>query len=286
MKLARPDVFHPRLVLAGCRGHVAGDGDDAGLVAALKHRGLHARWLAWDDPETTRADLVILRATHDYAARFDEFLTWTTGVTNLLNAPAVVAWNADRRYLGDLAARGVPTVAGEVVAPGERVRLPRTGGVFVGPALGTGSRHCADGPAAAAYLAELHKAGRSALVQPGAAAAETALVFLGGGPSHAFIGLDHAEPDFEVWDVGLAALAAAAEQVGIDAAELLCARARVVEDPPRLLELQLVEPSLGWRQLDPDSRELGQRRFALAVESACERLGLGPFRQPFSHRGP
>jgi hypothetical protein len=98
--------------------------------------------------------------------------------------------------------------------------------------------------------------------------------------------LDHAEPDFEVWDVGLAALAAAAEQVGIDAAELLYARARVVEDPPRLLELQLVEPSLGWRQLDPDSRELGQRRFALAVESACERLGLGPFRQPFSHRGP
>src|ERR1700742_3721629 len=80
MKLARPDVFHPRIVLAGCPKQVAGDGDDAGLVAALRHRGLHARWLSWDDPDAGRADLVILRATHDYADRLDEFLAWTTGV--------------------------------------------------------------------------------------------------------------------------------------------------------------------------------------------------------------
>ena len=44
MKLARPDIPHPRIVLAGSRG-----GDDAGLVAALRTRGLHARWLSWDD---------------------------------------------------------------------------------------------------------------------------------------------------------------------------------------------------------------------------------------------
>jgi hypothetical protein len=49
-----------------------------------------------------------------------------------------------------------------------------------------------------------------------------------------------------------------------------------------LLELQLVDPSLGWRQLDAGTRDLAQREFALAVESACERLGLGPF----SHRRP
>ena len=28
MKLARPDVFHPRIVLAGCPQLVEGDGDD------------------------------------------------------------------------------------------------------------------------------------------------------------------------------------------------------------------------------------------------------------------
>jgi hypothetical protein len=275
MKLARPDVFHPRIVLAGCPRQVAGDGDDAGLVAALRHRGLHARWLSWDHPDAARADLVILRATHDYAERLDEFLAWTTRVANLLNGPAVVAWNADRRYLADLADRGVPTVPGDVFAPGDRVRLPRTGDVFVGPAVGTGTRRYA-GPAAAACIAELHAAGRSVLVQPADSAPETVLVFLGGKPSHAF----PAEPDFEIWDVGVAALAAAAAQVGIDANELLYARAHLTGS--ELLELQLVEPSLGFRLLDAGARDLAQREFALGVESALQRLGLGPL----SHRRP
>ena len=133
MKLARPDVFHPRIVLAGCPQHAAGDGDDAGLVAALRQRGLHARWLSWDDADTGQADLVILRATHDYAGRLEEFLAWSTRVKNLLNATSVVAWNVDRRYLRDLAARGVPTVPGEVFAPNQPIRLP-AGPVYLGPA--------------------------------------------------------------------------------------------------------------------------------------------------------
>ena len=88
MKLARPDIRHPRIVLVGSEG-----GDDAGLVAALRKRGLHARWLSWDDPDTLHADLVILRTTTDYADRLDEFLAWTRRVPNLLNAPGVIAWN-------------------------------------------------------------------------------------------------------------------------------------------------------------------------------------------------
>jgi hypothetical protein len=271
MKLARPDVFHPRIVLAGCPRHVRGDGDDAGLVAALRHRGLHARWLSWDDPDVGDAHLVILRATHDYADRLDEFLAWTTSVAHLLNPPAVVAWNADRRYLADLAGRGVPTVPGEIVAPGGRARLPRRGDVFVGPTVGTGTRRFSDRSAAQAYI-EAHLAGakQSVFVQPADSAAETVLVFLGGKPSHAFsgTGLHPAEPDFELWDVGAAALAAAP-------GELLYARVHL--SGARLVELQLVEPSLGWRRLDADSRNLAQREFALAVESALERFGLGPF---------
>lgn len=284
MKLARPDVFHPRIVLAGCPQQVAGDGDDAGLVAALRHRGLHARWLSWDDRDVTRAHLVILRATHDYADRLDAFLAWTAGVANLLNAPAVVAWNANRRYLDDLADRGVPTVPGEVFAPGDRLRVPRTGDVFVAPTIGTGTRRFSGRSAAAAYAAELHTAGQKVLVQPAGSAPETVLVFLGGTPSHAFTkqadALRQAEPDFEIWDAGSAALAAAAAHVGIDASELLYARAHL--SGFRLLELQLVEPSLDWRQLDAGTRDLVQREFALRVESALERLGLGPL----SHRRP
>jgi len=236
MKLARPDVFHPRIVLAGCPGLAAGDPDDAGLVAALRHRGLHAHWLAWDDPETLRADLVILRATRDHAARLKEFLDWTTAVRNLLNPPAVVAWNARRNYLADLADRGVPTMPVEVPAPDGRVRRP--------------------------------------------GADETVLIFIGGTPSHAFTeraGL--IEPDFEVWDAGAAALAGAAARAGVDVGELLYARAHLVDG--RLRQLQLVDPSLGWAHLDADTRDRAQRGFALAVESACDRLGLGPFTRPF-----
>jgi hypothetical protein len=49
-----------------------------------------------------------------------------------------------------------------------------------------------------------------------------------------------------------------------------------------LAELNLVAPSLGWRLLEGDARDDAQRRFALCVESALDRLGLGPL----SHRGP
>lgn len=282
MKLARPDLFHPRIVLAGSGQRIGGAGDDAGLIPALRRRGLHARWLAWDDPEVGSADLVVLRATHDYAGRLDEFLAWTTSVANLLNAPAVVAWNVDRRYLADLADRGVPTLLGQVFAPGEPVRLPRTGHVFVSPTVGTGARRCNDRSTAANYAAELHNGGRSVLVQPGGAGAETVLIFIGGEPSHAFTKQDtlvQAEPDFEIWDVAAAALAAAAAEVGIEVGELLYARAHVVGDrrEPRLLELQLVEPSLGWQRLDAATRDLAQHEFALSVQSGLRRLGLGPF---------
>jgi hypothetical protein len=215
MKLARPDVFHPRIVLAGDGSHP----DDAGLVAALRHRGLHARWLAWDDPQTSAADLVVLRSAP--AGRRGEFLAWTRQVPHLLNPPGAVAWNLDERYLRDLAGAGVPT------APGER--------------------------------------------------AEAALIFLGGQRSHAW----PVEPDFEAWDLGRAALTAAAAHSGVKPGELLYARADVTSDA-RLVGLDLVAPELGWGRLDAETRELAQRRFALATESACERLGLGPL----SHRRP
>ncbi|OBJ52990.1 hypothetical protein [Mycobacterium asiaticum] len=275
MKLARPDTFHPRIVLAGCPRNPAGEADDAGLVAALRRRGLHARWLSWDDPETGAAHLVILRATHDFPGRLEEFLTWTRRVQNLLNPPAVVAWNVDRRYLGDLAQRGVPTLPGEVYAPGDQVRLPQTGRVFVGPTVGTGTKRFSDRFDAHTYIAERHEAGQSVFVQSGVAE-ETVLVFIGGKPSHAFTALDNAlhqgDADFELWDVGAAALA--------DLGDLLYARVHLLGG--RVLEVQLIDPSLGWLRLDADTRGLALRGFAVAVESALERLGLGPF----SHRGP
>jgi hypothetical protein len=312
-KLARPDLFHPRIVLAGCPALPEGDGDDDGLVGALRQRGLHARWLSWDDPETLDADLVILRATWDYIDRLDEFVAWSTRVRNLLNPPQVVVWNTDKRYLADLADAGVPTVPSLFFARGEKIRLPDADEVVVKPAIGVGSvgaLRFSDPDEARAHAAALQLEGRSVLVQPydpRIEDGETALVFLGGRQSHAFTKgpilpppgqapvfdesgtyaeetLTPADPDFEVWDVGHAALAAGAAHLRIDVGDLLYARVDVIGDrrDAQVLELELVEPSLGWRQLDETTRTRQQREFALGVESALERLGLGPL----SHRRP
>lgn len=229
MKLARPDIFHPRIVLAGDPQLAVGDRDDAGLIGALRKRGLHARWLSWDDPETLHADLVILRATRDYPTRREEFLGWTARVRNLLNPPEVIAWNTDPGYLGDLQCAGVPTQT------------------------------------------------RYAPVDA------TTLVFFGAGRSHAF-GAAGADPDFELWDVGRAALRAAAERLSLRIDELLYARADVVGGPgsASLVGLDLVAPQLGWHHLSVADRADRQRQFALCVEAALDRLGLGPL----SHRRP
>lgn len=225
MKLARPETFHPRIVLAGCP-----DGDD-GVVAALRARGLHAHWLGWGDPEIRHADLVILRSGADHD-RVDGSLAWTRRVPNLLNNADVIAWNTDQHYLRDLDWAGVPTL------PSRR------------------------GPS----------------VHPGA----TALVFLAGAQSHAFSAETEVDdPDFELWEVGRAALQAAARRLRMPAADLLYARADVVGGPGevRLVSLDLVAPSLGWHLLSDYTRDIAQREFALAVESALDRFGLGPFSQ-------
>jgi hypothetical protein len=209
MKLARPDIRHPRIVLVGdC------DGDDAGLVAALRKRGLHARWLGWEDPATLRADVVILRTTTDYADQLEEFLAWTRRVPRLLNPAPAIAWN-----------------------------LRHAGAAATGPT--------------------------------------TALVYLGGAQSHAFNAQHSVDADFELWDIGHAALRVAAKHAGIRVDELLYARVDVTDDG-RLAGLDVVAPSLGWRLLDDATRDDAQRRFALGVESALDRLGLGPL----SHRRP
>ena len=139
------------------------------------------------------------------------------------------------------------------------MRLPE-GEVVVKPAVGAGSvgaQRFSDADAARAHAATLQAEGRTVLVQPydpRVEDGETALVFLGGPPvacvhqgadpaaagkrgrtfdesgTYAEESLTPAEPDFELWDVGHAALAAAAAHLDMDASELLYARVDVIGD--------------------------------------------------------
>ncbi|MGW0158653.1 ATP-grasp domain-containing protein [Mycobacterium sp. NPDC003323] len=310
MKLARPDVFHPRIVLASCAALPEGDSDDDGLVAALRDRGLHVRWLPWDDPATLAADLVVLRATWDYSERLDEFLGWARAARNLLNPFDIVAWSTDKRYLMDLAADGLPIIPTQYFTVDETARIPG-GEVVVKPAVGAGSvgaQRFVDSTEAQAHARSLQANGRAVLVQPydpRIAVGETALVFLNGRPSHAFTKgpilppagsepefeetgtfaaekLGAADPADEVWEVGAAAIESVTRRFGIPATDLLYARVDVIggADDPRLLELELVEPSLGFRQLSAAQKRRAERDYAVGVESALQRLGLGPL----SHR--
>ena len=90
--------------------------DDRALVPALARLGIHAEPAVWSDPSVPweSFDGVVIRSCWDYHLRVAEFFSWLdiqeSAQIRVWNPPAVVRWNADKRYLLDLARRGVPTI--------------------------------------------------------------------------------------------------------------------------------------------------------------------------------
>jgi hypothetical protein len=170
--------------------------DDERLARALRERGAQAAIEAWDDPEVDWEgfDSVIIRSTWDYARRRDEFLDWVDRIGDCLhNAPALVRWNSDKRYLGDLADDGIRVVETRFLEPGDPP--PHLDGeVVVKPNVSAGGRDTGRfGPRthglARELIASIHASGRMAMVQPyeGSVdgAGETAVVCIDGEPAHA-----------------------------------------------------------------------------------------------------
>lgn len=202
--------------------------------------------------------------------------------TALLNPPDIVRWNTDKHYLGELADRGVAIVPSAFVEPGEDaagalVRFIDAHGrgnpafeFVVKPCVGAGSRdarrHGAERPEAAlAHLQALLETGRSALLQPYLARVdehgETALLWFDGEFSHAIRKGPLLRRDEAATRALFAAehitarvpnpaeLALARETLAAipAAGPLLYARVDLIQDTdgsPRLLELELSEPSL------------------------------------------
>jgi hypothetical protein len=85
----------------------------AALATAFERHGDVVEAIAWDDPDARfeRYDAAVIGTTWDYWDRHAEFLEKLRRIeaeTRLFNPSSLVAWNSDKRYLADLAARGVP----------------------------------------------------------------------------------------------------------------------------------------------------------------------------------
>lgn len=90
--------------------------DDRLLIPALERLGIRAEPAIWSDMSIHwRAfDAVIIRSCWDYHVRFAQFGVWLDALqadsVPLWNPASMVRWNADKRYLLDLAGRGVATI--------------------------------------------------------------------------------------------------------------------------------------------------------------------------------
>jgi hypothetical protein len=214
-----------------------------------------------------------VRQTWDYIDRRDAFLDWARLQARIANPAEVLAWNTDKRYLDELAAAGLPVVPTTFVGPGDAFAVPESEAaeLVVKPTVSGGSRdtrrHTAERlDEAATHVAELHAAGRTAMVQPYLGdvdhAGETALIYLGGAFSHAIrkgpmLTPGGAPPEglFALEDIAAREPSAAEHALGerVMAAvderwgELVYARVDLLPGPggaPVLIELELTEPSL------------------------------------------
>ena len=274
------------------------DDDLAPLEQALRDAGAQVAVEDWDDASVdwSRFDLALLRSTWDYTERVAEFLAFCARVaetTLLLNPVPVVRWNTDKSYLVELAARGVAVVPTAVVEPGEEPDFP-DGEFVVKPAIGAGSRGAARFTDHAEARAHFDALGVKALVQPYQSSVdlngETALVFFAGEYSHSFHkgpmlaqGLAEAESGLYVEErlgsiepserqVALAeqVLDVAAALLSLRRSDFLYARVDVVtggDGEPLLLELELTEPSLGFKLTTDEAAS----RFSKVIQEAASR---------------
>lgn len=219
----------------------------------------------------------------------------TAAITRLLNPPPVVRWNSDKHYLRELAASGLPVVPTAFVEAGAAGQQPTDAAaaltaflarhdcaeLVVKPAVGAGSRdtrrHARTAEAGIlAHLRPLLAAGRSMMMQPYLDGVdrdgETALVFIDGRFSHAI----RKGPLLPAGATATTALFAPEEITprvpGADELrvaerllaqlpfhELLYARVDLIRDAggsPRLLELELTEPSLFFAHAPGSAQKL------------------------------
>ncbi|MDR3687248.1 MAG: hypothetical protein P4L93_09865, partial [Coriobacteriia bacterium] len=254
------------------------------LLAEFDRRGVSVEAVVWHDRSVdwSRYDLVVMRSPWDYSLRLAEFLEWLGALdaARVLNPPALIRWNLDKRYLLDLEVHAVAIVPTTVASSLAEVRAAARaigGRIVIKPNVGAGSwgAHItsADDPKLDGYGAELLGAGKLVLVEPEipeiTADGERGLLFFDGEYSHTitkgriladdggYVGGEYSEDIRPAWptdaEIELAAqcsraIAAIAAECGFaNAASTtpLYARYDIVTGAsgPMVIEAELFEPS-------------------------------------------
>ena len=103
--------------------------DDRLLADALSARGASVHALPWSDPAArwSEFDAVVVRSPWDYFLRAREFHAWLdrleTERARVHNDVRVLRWNAEKSYLRDLGARGIPVIPTRWLAAGSATSL-------------------------------------------------------------------------------------------------------------------------------------------------------------------
>jgi len=259
-----------RLRIATCRPLPEPDVDEEILLEALRARGIEVSVAAWNDPDERWDERVptVIRSTWDYIHDLPAFRAWIERASKsapLWNPAHVVIENLHKGYLLALERRGIAIVPTELVAARSRglladvLRARGWDDVVVKPAVGAGSFGTRrfrpeDGAAGEHHFASL-VVERDVLVQPYERSVEghgeRALVWIDGDFTHAVRKSPRFGEDPERVSEAIAIEPderALGEAVLADhRGDLLYARVDVARDPegrPRVMELELVEPSL------------------------------------------
>jgi hypothetical protein len=258
------------------------DEDLAPLLAALQESQLQATVVEWDDPAVNWSafSVALLRSTWDYSTRLGEFLGWlerASAAITVHNPLALVRWNVDKHYLADLERKGVAIVPSQFIEPGDDaadtlhhfLQQHPGGDLVIKPAVGAGSRDAQrhgreDRAAMLVHISRLLDQRRSVLLQPYLdrvdEQGETALIYFEGRYSHAIRKgpllqrgsaptralfapeiITPRTPGPEEQALGERSLEALPFEMPLYARVDLI---RAADSSPRLLELELAEPSL------------------------------------------
>lgn len=122
----------PRVALATYDKEPALAPDDRLLSAALAHVGIRGEPAVWSDESIDWAsyDAIVIRSCWDYHRRHAEFLAWLDRLDHtgrpVWNPTRLVRWNSDKRYLVDLARRGIATVPTRIVPAASPAEVEET----------------------------------------------------------------------------------------------------------------------------------------------------------------